>query len=337
MNINFFLFLFLILLLNIIFIKKIKFFSNFVNVFDKPDGIRKIHNHPVPILGGFFFIINLIIIFTIDFFFNNFFLKDIFSFDEYFFFLFSFLFFFILGFLDDKFLLRPSLKLIASILIIGILIQLDKNLILKSIIIDNKNFAISLFGFEFLLTVLCFLLFQNAFNMFDGTNLQIANYSIIIIVFFFIKTDFNIFFIILFIPFIFYWYLNYKNLTFLGDGGTLSLSFIFSVLFIKLYNSNIILNANEIFNLMLIPGFDMLRLFIFRILNKKNPFYADNNHLHHLLLKKFQKNYLVQIFLVCLVLFSYSIDLFFRNTILAFSITLIIYLIIVFTFNKKIN
>ena len=38
---------------------------------------------------------------------------------------------------------------------------------------------------------------------------------------------------------------------------------------------------------LLFPGLDLFRLFIYRIVNKKNPFIADTNHLHHLLLKKY--------------------------------------------------
>ena len=37
----------------------------------------------------------------------------------------------------------------------------------------------------------------------------------------------------------------------------------------------------------MIPGLDMLRLFLSRIINKKNPFFGDLNHFHHLLIKKF--------------------------------------------------
>ena len=37
----------------------------------------------------------------------------------------------------------------------------------------------------------------------------------------------------------------------------------------------------------MVPGIDMLRLFMTRIYNKKNPFKGDLNHLHHLLKNKF--------------------------------------------------
>jgi len=39
----------------------------------------------------------------------------------------------------------------------------------------------------------------------------------------------------------------------------------------------------------------MLRLFILRIINKKNPFKGDRQHLHHYLKNKFKNDYLVLI------------------------------------------
>ena len=36
---------------------------------------------------------------------------------------------------------------------------------------------------------------------------------------------------------------------------------------------------------MFIPGLDMIRLFVVRMLKKNNPFSADRNHLHHKLLE----------------------------------------------------
>jgi len=45
--------------------------------------------------------------------------------------------------------------------------------------------------------------------------------------------------------------------------------------------------ADTIFLLLLIPGFDLVRLSITRIFNGKNAFYGDRNHIHHLLLRKF--------------------------------------------------
>ena len=58
---------------------------------------------------------------------------------------------------------------------------------------------------------------------------------------------------------------------------------------------NIILNYNieikkidfpveNIFIVLMLPGLDMLRVFVIRLVNNKNPFSADRCHLHHLLL-----------------------------------------------------
>ena len=41
---------------------------------------------------------------------------------------------------------------------------------------------------------------------------------------------------------------------------------------------------------MLIPGLDLIRLFILRILKKRNPLSSDRNHLHHLLIAKYPLN-----------------------------------------------
>ena len=39
-------------------------------------------------------------------------------------------------------------------------------------------------------------------------------------------------------------------------------------------------------SLIIYPLIDLLRVFIIRISNKKSPFSPDQNHIHHLLLKK---------------------------------------------------
>jgi UDP-GlcNAc:undecaprenyl-phosphate GlcNAc-1-phosphate transferase len=70
----------------------------------------------------------------------------------------------------------------------------------------------------------------------------------------------------------------------MGDSGTLFLGFVISVLIIANYNIQYSLNVDEIFLLMFLPGVDMFRLFIQRIVSKKNPFLGDREHLHHYLL-----------------------------------------------------
>ena len=102
--------------------------------------------------------------------------------------------------------------------------------------------------------------------------------------------------------------MNYKNYLFLKTGIYL-LSSIASFILINEYNVfKTILYADEIFVLMMV-GVDMIRLVIFRVLKRKNPFKGDRNHLHHLLTKKLtiiQTNLLV-ILMVFLPIFFYKV------------------------------
>ena len=122
--------------------------------------------------------------------------------------------------------------------------------------------------------------------MFDGINLQSSSYSLFI--FLNILFFYNSLFIkILIIAILAFSYLNFKNKSFLGDSGSLLLAFIISYFFIKLYNFRYIEFADQICLYMIIPGLDLIRLFVVRIFNKRNPLSSDRLHLHHLLISKF--------------------------------------------------
>ncbi len=114
--------------------------------------------------------------------------------------------------------------------------------------------------------------------MFDGINLQVGLYALFIFLFF-ILNDFNkVFFISLSIGIIFFLILNFKSESFLGDGGSYLLSFLIGYFFIKMYNFEYILFADQVALFMLLPGLDLMRLFITRIIKKRHPFSADRNH-----------------------------------------------------------
>ena len=98
--------------------------------------------------------------------------------------------------------------------------------------------------------------------MFDGINLQSSSYSLIILIYFLYLEPKTILVIFLIIFILFFMCLNFLNKSFLGDSGTLLISFILSFIFIKLFNNQIILNSDEILIYMLIPGIDMIRLFL---------------------------------------------------------------------------
>ncbi len=273
----------------IIYFSKIKFFH--LNI-DKPDNLRKIHKIPVSLAGGTLIILNLTIFwllinFDIKLLNNEIFFNDKNSLNI--FMLISYSIFF-LGFFDDKLNISANIKFIISLIIIIALIYLDTEIILNNIKFSfyEKNFVLNSYNIFF--SVFCFLVFLNAFNMFDGINLQSSSYSILIflcILFFYANT---LLIKILLISLVSFSYLNYKNKAFLGDSGSLLIAFIVSYIFIKLYNLEFINYSDEIVIYMLIPGLDLIRLFVIRILKKRSPLSADRLHLHHVLISRFSQN-----------------------------------------------
>ncbi len=81
---------------------------------------------------------------------------------------------------------------------------------------------------------------------------------------------------------------------FMGDTGSLLIGLISSVLVIKFINvaglpsTTAPLNAAPAlgFIILMVPLMDTLRVFSIRIFNRRSPFSADRNHIHHLLLDR---------------------------------------------------
>jgi UDP-GlcNAc:undecaprenyl-phosphate GlcNAc-1-phosphate transferase len=322
--------LFFFILINIIIFTTFKKLSAFINLFDIPDKKRKIHIKKVANIGGVIIIINLSIFFIYYHLVNKefFFLPK----KEFNLFYVSSILFFIVGFIDDKYDLNPNVKFVIFFIILYFFISSLPEANIKNLSFSFYKPVISLEKLNPLFTIICFLLFINAFNMFDGINLQSAFYSIFLLLVLFLKTDHS-FFIILMISLISFVYLNFKNKCFLGDNGTLLLSFIFSFMFIYLYNKQNIFFADEIFLLMLIPGLDLLRLCFYRIINNKHPFKGDRNHLHHIFLNKVgYSKYLLLTF--SLIVIPYFIYYFFGGLIYLIIFSIIFYIFIIF-FSKK--
>ena len=309
-------------------------YSKIISLYDRPDGIRKLHKKKIPSLGGFIFFINFSAIVLLLNFFNitgfDFFLSKN---QLNIFFFFSGIFF-IIGYLDDKFNLKPNIKLILFIIVLYFFLFLFPDWIIKSLNFSFHANSLNIYEISYFFTIFAFLLFINSFNMFDGINLQSVSYSIFILIIFYIKSNFNLFYFSLILPLLIFFYLNYKNKCFFGDNGTLLLSFIFSFLFIDFHNNKKLLFADQIFLIMLIPGLDMLRLFISRIIKGLNPFYPDRNHIHHLLVKKFGDK-LTLIILSILIFLPNILDQFYNVTLYLIIFSIIFYFYLINICKKK--
>ena len=85
---------------------------------------------------------------------------------------------------------------------------------------------------------------------------------------------------------------------------------------------------------MIIPGLDLIRLFIIRIANKKNPLSSDRNHLHHILINKFSFKKTLFIILSLIILPILLNYLGFYNLI-SILITVLAYSILLFVSRKN--
>ena len=332
---NNYIFLTSVSLINLIFILFFNKINNSLKLFDIPNN-RKIHKEPVPCNGGVYLMIN---IFLLIFFYKSIYLNSqnlFLNLSNFYSFFITSLLIFILGVIDDLVDLSALKKTLYLLLLIVVALLVDNSLEIKTLNFSFIETSLYLKKFSILFSALSIFLFITAFNMFDGTNSQAAIYSIIIILFFLLKTSYYYIFFPISLFFLFFIFFNARGKIFLGNNGALLISFIFSWFFIQFYNKGIIINADEIILIMLIPGLDLVRLFFIRTIDKRSFFIADNNHLHHILMKKFDK-FKLQFLIFGLVLIPIIIFYFTKVFFISFFLGIIIYFLIIYYFNKIIK
>lgn len=333
MNTEYIIFFTILFLLNIFLAFNFDKYSNFFKIVDKPDDLRKLHKKETKVFGGTIILLNLL--FTMIFFliFDYDLIDQIFD-DKKKLIIFAFtvLLIFLTGIYDDWINLPPINKTIILILVLSISLYLDKNLITDINISFYKIIFLNKFAIFF--TIFCYLVFMNAFNMLDGINLQTGFYSIFLTIFLIIN-DLNIIFgITLLIAIFTYLKLNYQNKIFLGDNGSLLLSFLFSYLFIKLYNQGKINYSDDILIVLLIPGLEVIRLTLKRIISNKSILRPDRNHIHHLIIFK-NKPHIGFLLIQFILIFPYSITYLIPNNLYVIILSVIVYSFVIYLFSKK--
>lgn len=331
--------LFLIFLSIFIYQKSNKIALKF-NLLDRPDGLRKIHKANMPLIGGP--IITFIVLINILFYWDQFSLSFLISF------FLSIIFIFILGIYDDLKNLRPIKKLIVSSFIIGVFLILNDYLIIETIKFSSFEKKISLGYFSLPFTILCFLLVQNSLNMSDGIDglfgtilvavclsILLYNYDKNFITFTFL--------IILIIHLFIFLFFNFTKKTFMGDSGVYVLSFIISVFLIDTYIKEgfsffgVVFRSEQIFAILFLVGFDMFRVFIFRISSKKNPFLSDKNHLHHYLIVEMSTKKVCLIYFFNILLITFLINIFPSKTLLIYVLNFMIYFMLLLLSRFKVS
>lgn len=227
---------------------------------------------------------------------------------------------FIVGAYDDLYHADFKLKFLLQIIVAKIIID-------QGYVISNYHGLFGLYEVPWFLaqlsTVFVFLVIINAINFIDGIDgLAITEVikTIILIEFFSgIQTPLTPFFILLVLSILPLYYFNFKKKkkVFLGDGGSLLLGTMVSIyIFYVLgneYEFKIGFQLNKVLFAVLIilyPLIDLLRVFILRLKEGKSPFKADQNHIHHFLLKKKLSHFSINVSILFIELFTLTTILF---------------------------
>lgn len=331
-------FIILVFLVNIFYLIKNQYISELFKLYDHPDFKRKIHLKKIPCIGGYYIFSNIILLIFYDFFNSSKLIPyEYFQYEttNFFFFIITFIVIFLIGIYDDKYGLKPNIKLILFILVILFLVKADRDLAIKSLRFSFIESEYDISDYSQFFTIFCIIVFMNAFNMYDGSNLQVSSISIVIMLYFFSLTrtfDYLSFTVIVSLGF--FSILNFKNKLFLGDNGSLILSFLISYSIIKFYNMNNFIYADEVCLILLLPIIDLLRLFIYRISSGKSPFLSDKKHLHHLILKKISYNKSI-LLLFMLYLLPIALAFITKKYLISIVVQVIIYSILVIFFKEN--
>ena len=261
------------------------FLGNLLGLIDIPNK-RKIHLKNIPNFGGLLFVICSIILSLFLYSTNQ--LKI--NLEDLIIINIASMLIFLVGFYDDIKNISPYKRIIFFFILLLVIFK-NQNLLLNELYFKNFFITkISIFNWSILLTIFCLFLFYNSFNFFDGANGIALSSTIIYLSYLLIKiNDFDLYIFFNLIILILIFLYNINSRIFIGNSGSSALSIFLGLIFIYFYNTTSNLFADQIALLFLVPGLDMIRVTIQRLLLNKNPFFPDQSHLHHLQMNFFKK------------------------------------------------
>lgn len=277
------------LLISIIISRLIIRNAKLLGVADAPGG-RKIHDKPIPALGGIA-VLSAVVLGSLPF-------VKFDAHDTLLFTLACTISLTILGAYDDLRDASPVFRLVVEIALVSVLFYFTE-LSIEPVVVFFGIDEIPVF-LDWFLTVLFCVGMINAFNFMDGINglsggIFVINFAILTVCFYFHK-DYELMVLtalscagtIGFLRFNFN-----KAGIFLGDCGSISLGFLNVVCVLYLIDRTAVVDTGAfsfgsvaILTILIIPAIDMVKVIVQRIIKGKSPMQADNTHLHHLFLAK---------------------------------------------------
>jgi len=257
-------------------------------LFDEPDE-RKVHKMVIPTLGGLGIFAGFILATLIG--------APVGS-SELQYFVASAIVIFFLGIKDDILVLSVAKKFIGQLIAAGIIIKFG------GVQITNMHGFLGITTIphiaSIVLTLFTIIVIINSFNLIDGVDGLAGTLGLLTALVFggyFYYTGYLLYAVMALslagslVGFLIYNFSPAK--IFMGDTGSLLIGLINSIMVIKFINiadSSVanfpLASAPAIgFAILIVPLFDTLRVFAFRILNRRSPFSPDRNHVHHFLLE----------------------------------------------------
>ncbi len=315
-------------------------FANSKGIFVKKS-YRKIHKGDVSSLGGIAIFIPVILSVIL--------FSDFINIKEIKYLLVASSLIFVFGLRDDLFDVKPIQKLAGQIITISIVVFLA-NIRLKSFDGFFGFYELPYWASVFV-TFFLMILIINAFNFFDGIDLQASLFSIIVFftmgIWFYNADQVDMGLVLLstgasIIAFSIYNFSPARII--MGDTGAMSIGLILAISMVKFINLNTDYSVNDRLeneivvglSFMAIPIFDAARVSIIRVSRGKSPFKADKNHVHHLLLKLGWKQNQIAFINASISIFLVLLNLYLQRVISA-EVQLLINLIILSVFFASIE
>lgn len=238
---------------------------------------------------------------------------------------------FYIGIKDDLVGVSPRTKIIGQML--SFIFVMDSNELSITSLNGFLGFYELPLWISYFLGIFIIISIVNAYNLIDGINGSASMVGIMIFSIFsyiFYQTE-DYYFVLLSISSIgclsaFLRYnISKKNSIFMGDTGSLLIGFVIGVCTLRFLNLPIerlsMANINYynkfvlVFIILYIPFVDTMRVFLIRILKHRSPFFADRNHIHHIMidymkLSHIQASLLLALFNLLVFIFFYTANLY---------------------------
>ena len=192
----------------------------------------------------------------------------------------------LLGLSDDRKPIRPAYRLLLSLLLALVALEVVPALQVTFLHFSFWNQALFLEQFALVFTAVCIVGLQNSVNMADGKNGVVMGLCLFwcVELLLFAPDHMNLVLLALCATLVIALAFNLRGSLFLGDSGSYSVSYIIALLAIYVYDTAFAaLPADLVILWFLIPVIDCLRVMALRVFRGHSPFSSDQNHLHHLL------------------------------------------------------